>query len=88
MGYFVVDRFEGSSVVIIADDGREFTAPRRVLPEGSDEGTVLRLNLENPVTGDWSAAQIDEAERGRRLKQARRTIDRMKRGDLGGDIEL
>jgi hypothetical protein len=74
MGYFVVDRFEGSTAVIIADDGREFTAPRRVLPEGSDEGTVLRLNLDNPITGDWSSAQIDDDERNRRMKRERRTF--------------
>jgi hypothetical protein len=67
MGYFVVDRFEGTTAVIIADDGREFTAPLRVLPEGSGQGTVLRLNLDNPITGDWSAAQIDDDERRRRL---------------------
>jgi hypothetical protein len=38
-----------------------------VLPEGSGQGTVLRLNLDNPITGDWSAAQIDDDERRRRL---------------------
>lgn len=86
--YYVIDRFEGSTAVIIGDDGREFTAPRRVLPDGSAEGTVLKLNLDNPVTGDWAAAQIDDAERDRRLKQARRTVDRMKKTDPGGDIEL
>lgn len=68
MAYFVVDRFEGTTAVIVADDGREFTAPRRVLPDGSSEGTVLRLNLDNPVTGDWSAAQIDDEEANRRMK--------------------
>jgi len=88
MAFFVVDRFEGSTAIIVADDGREFTAPRRALPDGSAEGTVLRLNLDNPVTGDWSAAQVDEEERSRRLKQARRTLDRMKKSDPGGDIEL
>jgi hypothetical protein len=66
MAHFVVHRFEGTAAVIVADDGREFLAPRRLLPDGSVEGTVLRLNLDNPVTGDWSAAQIDEEESRRR----------------------
>lgn len=88
MAYFVVDRIEGSTAVIVADDGREFDVPRRALPEGVDEGTVLRLNLDNPVTGDWSAAAVDEAEQARRGRQARKTLDRLKRSDPGGDIEL
>ena len=66
MAHFVVTRFEGTAAVIHSDDGREFMAPRRLLPDGAAEGTVLRLNLDNPVTGDWSAAQIDEEESRRR----------------------
>lgn len=61
---------------------------RRALPDDVSEGTVLRLNLDNPVTGDWSAAAVDEAEQARRQRQARKTLDRMKRSDPGGDIEL
>lgn len=88
MAYYVIDRFEGSTAVIVADDGREFEVPRRALPEDVSEGTVMRLNLDNPVTGDWSAAAVDEAEQARRQRQARKTLDRMKRSDSGGDIEL
>lgn len=88
MAYFVIDRFEGSTAVIVADDGREFEAPRRALPEDVGEGTVLRLNLENPLAGDWSAAAVDEAEQARRSRQARKTLDRMKRSDPGGNVEL
>lgn len=88
MAFFVIDRIEGSTAVIIADDGREFDVPRRALPEDVSEGTVLRLNLENPVTGDWSAAAVDDAEQARRGRQARKTLDRMQRSDPGGDIEL
>jgi len=72
----------------VADDGREFNVPRRALPEEVNEGTVLRLNLDNPVTGDWSAAAIDEDERSRRMQHARRALNRMKKSDPGGDIEL
>ena len=88
MAFFVIDRFEGSTAVIVADDGREFEVPRRALPADANEGTVLRLNLENPVTGDWSAAAVDDTEQARRQRQARKTTDRLKRGDPGGDIEL
>lgn len=88
MPYFVVDRFEGSSAVIVADDGREFAVPRRALPDDVPEGTVLRLNLEHPVTGDWSAAAVDEAEQARRQRRARTTFDQMQRSNPGGDLEL
>lgn len=88
MAFFVIDRIEGSTAVIVADDGREFEVPRRALPDDVGEGTVLRLNLDHPVTGDWSAAAVDEAEQARRQRQARKTLDRMKRSDPGGDIEL
>lgn len=71
MAYFVVDRFEGSTAFVICDDGREFEVPRRALPDDADEGAVLRLNLDHPVTGDWSAAAVDAEERARRGQQAR-----------------
>ncbi len=71
MAFFVVNRFRDSTAFIISDDGREFEVPRRALPEEVDEGAVLRLNLEHPVTGDWSAAAVDAAERARRGNPAR-----------------
>ena len=88
MAYYVIDRFEGSTARIVADDGREFEVPRRALPDDAGEGMVLRLNLDNPVTGDWSSAAVDEAEQARRSRQARQTLDRRQRTDPGGDIEL
>jgi hypothetical protein len=66
MAYFVVQRFEESSAIIVADDGREFSVPRSALPDDVSAGVVLRLNLDHPVTGDWSAAAVDETERARR----------------------
>ena len=71
MAYYVIGRMEGSMAFIVSDDGREFEVPRRALPDDADEGAVLRLNLEHPVTGDWSAAAVDAAERARRGNGAR-----------------
>lgn len=70
MAFFVIGRIDGTQAIIVADDGREFDVPRRALPEDAAEGMVLRLNLDNPVTGDWSAAAVDDAERARRLRQS------------------
>ena len=70
MAFFVINRIEDGTAVIVADDGREFLVPRRALPDDAGKGAVLRLNLEHPVTGDWSAAAVDEAERVRRSSAA------------------
>lgn len=85
MAYYVIDRFDGKAAVIVADDGRTFDVPRRELPRGCREGTVLRLEGEPP---DWSRAVIDEAERARRVERARGTLRRLGRSDPGGDVEL
>jgi hypothetical protein len=37
---------------------------------------------------DWSQALIDDAERARRQREARRTLDNLKRSDPGGDVQL
>ncbi len=88
MPFFVVDRIEGTTAVILADDGRTFDVPRRALPKGSREGTVLRVDGEDLEAPDWSRAVIDEAERVRRLERARDTLRRLSKTDPGGDVEL
>jgi hypothetical protein len=85
MAYHVIDRFEGTTAVIVADDGRTFDVPRSELPRGCREGAVLRLDGEPP---DWSRAVIDEAERARRLQRAREALERLKESDHGGDVTL
>lgn len=87
MTYYVVDRFEGKTAVVVGDDGRSLDVPRRDLPKGAQEGTVLRVETKgDPI--DWSRAEIDKAERDRRLKLARERLDRLSETDPGGDIEL
>jgi hypothetical protein len=88
MPFYVVDRIEGTTGVIVADDGRTFDVPRRDLPKGCREGTVLRIDaavLERP---DWARAVIDEAERVRRLERARDAIRQLGETDPGGDVKL
>ena len=85
--YFVVDRLEGATAVVVGDNGRSYDVPRDQLPAGSHEGTVLRLA---PVGSrpDWSTAIIDAAERTRREREARQTLDELRKRDPGGDIQL
>lgn len=87
MPYYVIDRIEGRIAVIVADDGRTFDVPKRALPRGCREGTVLRLD-EARESPDWSRAGIDEAERARRLERARDALRRLGERDPGGDVKL
>ena len=88
MSFYVIDRIEGAIAVIVADDDREFNVPRRALPKGSREGTVLRVDTQKKSNPDWGTAVIDEAERERRLERSRDTLRRLSKTDPGGDIEL
>ena len=88
MPFYVVDRFEGKTAVIVADDERMFDVPRRALPKGCREGTVLRIDTGGMEIPDWSQAVIDESERMRRLERGRDTLRRLNETDPGGDIEL
>jgi len=87
MSYYVVDRIEAKIAVVIGDDGRSFDVPVGDLPRGAKEGTVLRIEA-GKGSIDWSHAQIDNAERDRRLKAAREQLDRLRASDPGGDVEL
>ena len=88
MPFYVLDRIEGKMAVIVADDDRTFDVPRRVLPKGSREGTVLRIDAVSAEAPDWREAVIDEAEAARRLERGQQAIRRLGETDPGGDIEL
>ena len=88
MPFYVVDRIEGKIAVVVADDGAEFDVPRRSLPKGTREGTVLRIDAAAGETPNWGQAVIDEAEGVRRLERARETLQRLTKNDPGGDIDL
>ena len=87
MTFYVIDRIEGKIAVVVGDDGRSFDVPNRQLPRGCREGTVLRVEARGE-TIDWSRAEIDEAERARRLEQARDALRRLGETDRGGDVKL
>jgi hypothetical protein len=87
MTFHVVDRIEGTVAVVVGDDGRSIDVPRRDLPKGAREGSVLRIEAKG-ATIDWSQAVIDDAERDRRLRVARENLDRLSESDRGGDIQL
>jgi hypothetical protein len=84
---YAVDRLEGELAVLVGDDDLEFTVPRRVLPLGVREGSILRVPVRDQGP-DWSRAVVDEVERRRREVEARDRLSQLQRRDPGGDVKL
>ena len=84
-----VDRMEGKTAVLIADDDREFELPRRQLPKDARrQGAVIRVDLDERGAPLWATACADRDEERRRLDDARRRLERLKSKDPGGDVSL
>jgi len=85
--FYVIDRLEGEVAVLVGDDDRTFELPRRQLPKGSREGSVLRVT-ESKGAPDWARAELDEGERRRRVKEGQEAMERLRKKDPGGDITI
>jgi len=86
--FFAVDRLERNIAVLVSDKGETIEMPRVELPEGLREGVVLRVRFGAQNVPEWSSAVIDRHEEERRLREAKKLLDEMKRSDPGGDIVL
>ena len=86
--FYAVDRIEGNIAVLVSDTGATVHVPRVELPTGIREGAVLRVRFGAKNLPDWSSAVIDKKEEERRLREATKMLDEMKRSDPGGDIKL
>lgn len=85
--FCVVDRIEGRTAVLMLDTAEEHDVPLRKLPEGTQEGTVLRVDNDDGAL-NWASARIDKAETARRKREATDVLYRLRRRDPGGDISL
>jgi len=86
--FYSVDRLERAIAVLVGDDGVGLDVRKRTLPVTVREGVVLRVRLDADGTPDWSSATIDDAERERRLREARDRLERLRGTDPGGDVVL
>ena len=86
--FYSVDRLERAVAVLVGGDGVGFDVLKRSLPVRVHEGLVLRVRLDAAGQPDWSSATIDDAERERRLQQARDRLERLRGTDPGGDVVL
>ena len=74
-----IDRFEGKYAILESQDKNPmfFNFPRHLLPKEAKEGSVLRFNTD-----------IDEKETTRRRNKIVEKLNRLKKNDQGGDIQL
>lgn len=86
--YYSVDRIEGQQAILVGDSGEEHSVQLHQLPGGTIEGTVLRLIRDADGLLDWQSAQIDQAEAERRTQEAEDLLNKLRRRDPGGDVEL
>lgn len=83
-----IDRIESTRAVFVFDDGETVDLPLNDLPSACRaEGAVLRVNAKAGKP-DWGAAERDRDEEKRRIAQLKERVDRLKRGDSGGDLDL
>jgi hypothetical protein len=88
IAFYVVDRVESGVAVLERDDGVMAEVPRRQLPAGAGEGSVLRVSHSAAGEPDWASAVVDEAERAARVKRAAERLERLKGRDPGGDVVI
>ena len=85
--FYAVDRLQRKRVVVVGDGGETREVSRDELPAQLREGDVLRVPLRQGEP-DWASARVDEDEMARRRSEAQRLLDRLRRRDPGGDVEL
>ena len=75
----IIDRFEEEWVILETQDNNPitFNFPRHLLPKEVEEGTILIIDI-----------NIDQEETKKRRKKVKRLLEKMKKQDKGGDIQL
>lgn len=88
MPYFAVDRIEEAHAVLIGDDGSQHEVPRKQLPKGISESSMIEVSVDGTGRPDWTSARLDPAEGERRMKRAMKRLEDLRKRDPGGDIVL
>jgi hypothetical protein len=79
--FFAIDRIEGNTAVVQSEDGKDHAVPIGALPPTSQEGSVLRVDLDDQDDPDWNTARVDEQETHRRIAEARARIEELRNRD-------
>lgn len=75
----IIDRFEGKYAILESQDKAPiiFNFPLHLLPKEAKEGTVLNINI-----------GIDQEETKGRKDKIQNLLNKLKKRDKGGDIQL
>ena len=85
----VVDRFEGTTTVLLDDQGTQIDVPRATLPAACRvEGAVLVVGRKGDGTYQWAAARRDRVEERRRIAESQERLENLRARDRGGDVSL
>lgn len=86
---FVVDRREADYFVVVDENGASFDVRSSNLPpQCRHEGAVLDVPQNSNGDPTWQQAKRNRSEEERRLRDAKARLDRLRRTDPGGDVEL
>ncbi len=86
---YVVDRREGSALILENDSGTTLDVEATLLPPACRaEGAVVRVRLGPDGSPAWSEAVRDREEERRRRADLARRIARLRESDPSGDVEL
>lgn len=83
----VVDRIEGVHAILVTDEGKENSIEINRVPFELTEGLVIRVPTEGGAL-DWPQATADHEETRRRLGQAARRMQDLRKADPGGNVKL
>ena len=81
---YVVDRREGTFLVVERDDGTILDVEIDRLPtDCQKEGVVFDV-----INDDWGTATRNRDEERRRNKDIKAALEKLKKSDPGGDVQL
>lgn len=85
----VIDRREGSVFVAFDDHDTVYEVPSKSLPSKCRrESAVLDVPLDEAGQPVWNRAVRNAEEEAKRLREAHDRLDRLRRTDPGGDVQL
>jgi hypothetical protein len=85
---WVIDDIESGVARLEDPAGRFFELPASWLPLGSAAGDVLRVTVNSTGQGAALALHRDDEEARRRLDEAGDRLERLRKRDPGGNIDL
>ena len=86
--FWTVDRIEGAYYVLIDEDGQVVNVDRSTFTHPPAEGDVLEIDTTEESERDWATARPAPRETRRRQEDAEARLERLRRKDPGGDIEM